>query len=218
MLHRQCLIPISIHYPLISQPERSWWDGTQAYDAASELEASMALYVTLYKWDHLFIQGTRLKRYKTKKKGWHLKLEHISHSDLYSIYPSQYRPESLIFFNFIFIFLSPFPCLSLLHQNAAKMSQKFLSLPMGQSLNSGFPPRRFGHTGERIYSIIAVIEPSLVQPLVLAAKWILQALHIDSNWLFNMMEVRNMHLVESFKYNIDGGQGIFITILILSIM
>ncbi|XP_048049113.1 sodium/hydrogen exchanger 2 isoform X1 [Megalobrama amblycephala] len=32
--------------------------------------------------------------------------------------------------------------------NAAKMSQKFLSLPMGQSLNSGFPPGRFGHTGD----------------------------------------------------------------------
>ncbi|XP_077072667.1 sodium/hydrogen exchanger 2 isoform X1 [Siphateles boraxobius] len=32
--------------------------------------------------------------------------------------------------------------------NAAKMSQKFLSLPMGQSLKSGFPPRRFGHTGD----------------------------------------------------------------------
>ncbi|XP_051762185.1 sodium/hydrogen exchanger 2 isoform X2 [Ctenopharyngodon idella] len=32
--------------------------------------------------------------------------------------------------------------------NAAKMSQKFFSLPMGQSLNSGFPPGRFGHTGD----------------------------------------------------------------------
>lgn len=125
--------------------------------------------------------------------------------NLYSIYTSQYRHESLIFCH------CPFPCSSLLHQNAAKMSQKFFSLPMGQSLNSGFPPGRFGHTGERIYSII-------VHPLVLIAKWILHVLHIDSNWLFNMMEVRNMHLVESFKYYIDVGQGIFITILNLSIM
>ncbi|XP_067299552.1 sodium/hydrogen exchanger 2 [Pseudorasbora parva] len=32
--------------------------------------------------------------------------------------------------------------------NAPKMSRKFLSLPMGQSLNSGFPPGRFGHSGD----------------------------------------------------------------------
>ncbi|KAI2660485.1 Sodium/hydrogen exchanger 2 [Labeo rohita] len=32
--------------------------------------------------------------------------------------------------------------------NAAKMSQKFLSLPMGRSLNSGLPPGRRGHTGD----------------------------------------------------------------------
>uniref|UniRef100_A0A671K4A4 Sodium/hydrogen exchanger n=1 Tax=Sinocyclocheilus anshuiensis TaxID=1608454 RepID=A0A671K4A4_9TELE len=32
--------------------------------------------------------------------------------------------------------------------NAAKMSQKYFSLPMGRSLNSGFPPGRLGHTGD----------------------------------------------------------------------
>ncbi|XP_073702051.1 sodium/hydrogen exchanger 2 [Garra rufa] len=32
--------------------------------------------------------------------------------------------------------------------NATKMSQKYFSLPMGRSLNSGFPPRRVGHTGD----------------------------------------------------------------------
>uniref|UniRef100_A0A8C1YYA1 Sodium/hydrogen exchanger n=1 Tax=Cyprinus carpio TaxID=7962 RepID=A0A8C1YYA1_CYPCA len=34
------------------------------------------------------------------------------------------------------------------HANAAKMSQKYFSLPMGRSLNSGFPPRRLVHAGD----------------------------------------------------------------------
>uniref|UniRef100_A0A8C1K6I4 Sodium/hydrogen exchanger n=1 Tax=Cyprinus carpio TaxID=7962 RepID=A0A8C1K6I4_CYPCA len=52
--------------------------------------------------------------------------------------------------------------------NAAKMSQKYFSLPMGRSLNSRFPPRRLVHTDGDIESEINY--PSIRHPQRVSSK------------------------------------------------
>uniref|UniRef100_A0A8C1UMY2 Sodium/hydrogen exchanger n=1 Tax=Cyprinus carpio TaxID=7962 RepID=A0A8C1UMY2_CYPCA len=54
------------------------------------------------------------------------------------------------------------------HANAAKMSQKYFSLPMGRSLNSGFPPRRLVHADGDIESEIDY--PSIRHPQRVSSK------------------------------------------------